>query len=506
MLHRRKVNFIIEWILNYSIIKGTTMILKKRLKHVALIMAMISCSTQAATITKIVNGSFDKPVIFVEGYDPDNEFSFSDYQARLGAGFLNDLKSAGKDFVFINFNNGGAAIESNANELISAINQVNSQKVGNHPNAVIGFSMGGLVSRWALKDMEDRGLNHETSVYISYDAPHRGANVPYDIKTNLDHMQSKVKKYAFKNVDRDIIYSPAGKQMIMWGDNTSSFYRALESKGYPNKLRRVAFANGSSTNRTQGLHHGQLALDYKYEILQIRQYRKSLKSSYPKVCRYPCNPVGYSLLDNVAGSKSSSFYDFKVELKANDNNLFDVDIYTDNTASMDHSFIPTVSALDLKGFDYNDDISSSSLRYNHSPFDKTYVTSTNYAHTSFSHWRSSLNYELNNYHQTGTATPSRSHKSAALGELGYIQAEWIRSGNYILEWPSVSGATHYELYKASQYNTMFGSNPIKTLTGNHTFFNVSSTSKVAIRACNADKCGYPSIRTLIKRSDDLNPF
>jgi hypothetical protein len=482
--------------------------LKSMFKQAAILVAMLSCSVQAASITKIVNGSFDKPVIFVEGYDPDNKYSFSYYQVSLGASFFNDLKSSGKDFVFVNFDNGGAAIESNANELTNAIGLVNSQKVGSHPNAVIGFSMGGLVSRWALKDMENRGINHQTSLYISYDAPHRGANIPYDIKTNLDHIHSKVKKYTagYINVDRDSIYSPAGKQMIMWGDNTSTFYRALENKGYPRQLRRVAFANGSSTNRTLGLFNGQLALDYKYEILQVRQYRKSLKSNNMRVCRYPCNPVGYSLLDNVAGSTTGSFAGFKAELIANDDNLFDVDIYSDNTDNMIHSFIPTVSALDLKGYDYNEDISSSSLRYNHSPFDKTYVGSVNYPHTSFSQWRSYINYELNNYHQTGTAVPSRSHKALPIGDVGNIRTEWVRSGNYILDWPTVPGASHYEIYKTSQYNTMFGSNPVKTVTVNHTFFNVSSTSKIAIRACNIDKCGYPRITTLVKRSDNLNPL
>ncbi len=482
--------------------------LKSMFKQAAITVAMLSCSVQAASITKIVNGSLDKPVIFVEGYDPDNKYSFSYYQERLGASFFNDLKSLGKDFVFVNFDNGGAAIESNANELINAISLVNSQKVGSHPNAVIGFSMGGLVSRWALKDMENRGINHQTSLYISFDAPHRGANIPYDIKTNLDHIHGKVKKYTagFKNVDRDIIYSPAGKQMIMWGDNTSSFYRALEEKGYPNQLRRVAFANGSSINRTQGLFNGQLALDYKYEVLQVRQYRKSLKSNNMKVCKYPCNPVGYSLVDNVAGSTTSSFSAFKADLLLNDDNLFDVDIFSDNTTNMDHSFIPTVSALDLKGYDYNDDISSSSLRYSHSPFDKTYVSSINYPHTSFSQWRGYVNYELNNYHQPGTVVPSRSHKKSSIGDVGYIQAEWIRSGNYILDWPAVAGASHYEIYRTSQYNTMFDGNPAKTVTGNHTLFSVSSTSKIAIRACNADKCGYPRITTLVKRSDNLNPF
>src|SRR5690606_13123572 len=46
------------------------------------------------------------------------------------------------------------------------------------PNVVLGQSMGGVIARWALRDMEDKGQNHQTRLFISYDAPHQGANVP----------------------------------------------------------------------------------------------------------------------------------------------------------------------------------------------------------------------------------------------------------------------------------------------------------------------------------------
>lgn len=488
------------------------MSIKTAIKHAAVITAMLSFSSQAATVTKVVNGSFDKPVIFVEGYDPDNRFSFSDYQDRLGSTFFSDLARDGRDFVFIDFNNGGAAIESNANELVAAINQVNSQKVGSHPNAVVGFSMGGLVARWALKDMEDRGLDHNTSLYISFDAPHRGANVPYDIKTNIDHMYEKVKKYSVNQfkIPREVIYSPAGKQMIMWGTDSANFYRSLESKGYPNNLRRVAFANGSSTSQTQGLYQGQMALDYKYELLQSRQYRKSLKTNVMRVCNYPCNPVGYAHVDNAAGSTFPSFARLRTELKNADANisaaLLDIDIFSDNTDNMATNFIPTVSALDIKGHDYDDDISSSSLRFNESPFDETYVSSSNYPHESFTQWSYYLNNELRNYHQDGLSAPSRSHKSTPLADIGFLQSEWFNGGRYGLEWPTVAGATHYEIYRTSQYSTMFGGSPVKTVSGNFTIFTVDITSKIAIRACNADTCSYPKIKTLVKRSSNLNPY
>ncbi len=38
--------------------------------------------------------------------------------------------------------------------------------------------MGGVIARYALRKMEDAGMEHQVSLYISHDSPHLGANVP----------------------------------------------------------------------------------------------------------------------------------------------------------------------------------------------------------------------------------------------------------------------------------------------------------------------------------------
>ncbi|VDH03263.1 PGAP1-like alpha/beta domain-containing protein [Bergeyella zoohelcum] len=87
-------------------------------------------------------------------------------------------------------------IENNAELLKKAIRWVNQNKVGNEKNVVLGQSMGGLVARYALKDMEDQGENHDTKLYISHDAPHLGANTPLGLQ------------YMMKNISRTFLKSP----------------------------------------------------------------------------------------------------------------------------------------------------------------------------------------------------------------------------------------------------------------------------------------------------------
>ena len=474
-----------------------------------LMSASLSATANSYSLQYITHGTFDKPVIFVEGYDPDNENYLTSHNGNDPYRQLRDfaasrLSGTGKDLVFVNFSNGGARIEDNAELLKQVIQQVNNAKVGNHPNAVIGYSMGGLVARWALKDMEDRRIDHDTSLYISYDAPHRGANVPYDIKSDLDKLQDKVKKYLFKNVDRDVIYSPAGKEMILWGSDSSRFYRALEAKGYPQNLRRVAFANGSTTNRAIGIPYNLVALDYRFEILQTKNYYRKTMSNGLTVCGYPCNPIGTSHLDNAPGSTTNTFAALLNGMRRDEvASGFDLDVYQDNTNQATHNFIPTLSAFDLRNHDYNDAITSSDLDYE-SPFDETYTTPYNYSHDSLI-FTSQLASELNLYHTYGVAVPSRSHKKAQLADIGYVRNEWLVRGNYMLDWSAVPGATHYEVYLASGYAKTFPSSPIRTITGTHTSVNVSNRARVAVRACNSYSCSYPKTMTLIERDSSINP-
>lgn len=52
-------------------------------------------------------------------------------------------------------------------------------------NVVLGTSMGGIVSRYALGDMHAKHIvspvsnpDHDTRIYFSHDSPHWGVNVP----------------------------------------------------------------------------------------------------------------------------------------------------------------------------------------------------------------------------------------------------------------------------------------------------------------------------------------
>ena len=72
--------------------------------------------------------------------------------------------------------------------LVELIKSINDQKVGDYENVVIGPSMGGLISRYALNYMESIGVDHETRLYVSFDTPHAGANVPIGFQHMFNHL------------------------------------------------------------------------------------------------------------------------------------------------------------------------------------------------------------------------------------------------------------------------------------------------------------------------------
>ena len=163
-------------------------------------------------------------------------------------------------------------IQRNAFILVELINQINAQKVGNQKNVVIGPSMGGLISRYALRYMEMNNLNHDTRLYISFDSPHQGANVPIGFQHLFNYMAyGPLGSAAVQQLVDGLIKSPAARQMLIdhleghlqtgstFEFNTdaasllptgapnfrTAFQNELNTMGFPTTVRNVSISNGA---------------------------------------------------------------------------------------------------------------------------------------------------------------------------------------------------------------------------------------------------------------------
>lgn len=162
----------------------------------------------ATVYIKYKNGgnTITKPLIVAEGFDtgvilsPEKEAGDNNIQTFLKSTLFNFSNSFtleneinSYDIIYVDWNNGVDFIQKNAYVLEEVIKWVNTQKANNgstFQNVVLGQSMGGLVARYALKDMENKGLNHDTRLYVSHDTPHLGANVPLSVQHSARHLRN----------------------------------------------------------------------------------------------------------------------------------------------------------------------------------------------------------------------------------------------------------------------------------------------------------------------------
>ena len=237
-----------------------------------------------------------KPLIIIEGFDPENSFNYLSLINSIGSGGLNipintttgltlnqAIEDENYDLVFINFVNSTDYIQRNAYMVEEVIRQINQLKQGNEKNVVLGMSMGGLVGRYALRHMETSGETHQTKLYISHDSPHQGANVPLAAQALVRHLVGEqISLPVFfslfnvnianlsDNVDGltdglALLQSPAAQQMLIYqlqgtgagisvnnSSLNSSFLSEYRTMGYPQQdnIRNIAIANGSECGNT----------------------------------------------------------------------------------------------------------------------------------------------------------------------------------------------------------------------------------------------------------------
>ncbi len=142
-------------------------------------------------------GQLRNPLIVAEGFDvghlikPEERFGITNINTFI---FNIDFSSSNElrnillvnntqqyDIVYVDWVKGTDFLQRNGLVLEEVIRWVNNRKaqVGStEPNVLLGESMGGVIGRWALRDMELKGQVHQTRLFVSFDAPQLGANVP----------------------------------------------------------------------------------------------------------------------------------------------------------------------------------------------------------------------------------------------------------------------------------------------------------------------------------------
>lgn len=302
-----------------------------------------------------VDGILDKPVFLVDGFDPGDTRNIAVMYAGLNYGtnqnLADYLRSQGFDIVLLNFptytrpstttviDGGVDYIQRNAMILVELINQINNQKVGTQKNVIIGPSMGGLITRYALRYMETNSLNHDTRLYISFDSPHLGANIPIGFQHLFNYMAfGPLGDVTLQGLVNGMIKSPAAREMLIdhfeghlqTGSITefntaivlptgapnfrNAFQTELNTMGFPQTVRNVAISNGASNGTMTGTPD-MVVMDHTFNVAATQRAIINLRFTplanlTNQVSRFRAQTqliIWLTVYESLANSKSPTF-------------------------------------------------------------------------------------------------------------------------------------------------------------------------------------------------------
>lgn len=269
-----------------------------------------------------------RPLIVAEGFDlssalfpekPGGDLSIGNFRDRLKASpqlqtLLSDSQQY--DIIYVDWRNGIGDIRENAATLKKIIKYVNDQKAINGstaPNVLLGQSMGGLVSKYALVKLEQEHYNHQVSLFIAHDSPMDGANIPVGAQYMLRHANELYTSNPFLYALGDhvvpfvldilglfnkkfltdfggsdvltIVDCPAALQMTKnyiapnWQLNTSyhqNWQNEFDALGYPTQSRNVAISNGNMCGINQGYNAGDNLFRYQKQTASLNELNSTL--------------------------------------------------------------------------------------------------------------------------------------------------------------------------------------------------------------------------------------
>nr|WP_316763996.1 hypothetical protein [Streptomyces sp. NEAU-HV9] len=336
------------------------------------------------------NRAVTRPVIMADGFNlgrSDLKWLYAGLDRDYP--FLSELRRRGRDVILVGFEERTASIMTNAETAIAAILRTQAEQLGDSGLTVGGFSMGGIITRFALAKLEMQRMDHRTRLYFSYDSPHRGGVVPIGLQA-FSHFIPVPNDFARQ------MNSPAARQMLwrhydpMTGrigiaPERTEFLRKLEELGgWPRIPRILALANGRGDGTGLAIPPGETALKVEKIYPGTTFYSQAqgkdvvvaeLKRRFPPAEK-PVKTSGFPELDGAPGGTLRSYGILADMLKRFG---AQVDLRHEEVC-----FVPSVSAVAIRDIDQQKDLYADidGLDPSESEVDDFICSSTTTAHTA----------------------------------------------------------------------------------------------------------------------------
>ncbi|WP_235295963.1 T9SS type A sorting domain-containing protein [Portibacter marinus] len=389
------------------------------------------------TVTILYSDNIDgqrklrRPFIVTDGFDPGNlrtyegnnsssnqdrvdhrglfEFVNGDdspWETEPSANFVDKLHSDGYDIVFVNFIQGAGDITTNGiafkEFLNDVINGPTFRDSKTEMNIIVGPSMGGLITRYALASLEEDNIAHFTKSWIAFDSPMNGAYIPISLQYAVDFMHTW--NFGISpaiSSAKDKLDSYAALQLLIkhydnFGEVIhNQFYSIMDDLDYPELLKRYAITNGGKSRLigSTGTGNYENILFRLVNTLGPRMYGNSMhntnSSTSYRLFRGEGNwgttdkYVDYNIAyDGAVGGYNTALYAVNGD---NAYNGWEKDPNNPaNERYMKATFIPVASALGFEVTPSNVFDSWEDFSVNSSPFDEFFGMNTNEEHVNIS--------------------------------------------------------------------------------------------------------------------------
>ncbi len=301
------------------------------------------------------NRGLTRPVIMADGFSLGRSNLDWLYAHLEGGRFplISEMRRRGRDVVLLGFDERSAAIQDNAQTAMAAILRANAEQMGSTRLMVGGFSMGGIVTRYALAKLEMQRMNHQVGAYFSWDSPHRGAVIPIGLQA-FSHFIPLANDFARQ------MNSPAARQML-WrhydpktgtvgvAPEREQFLTELEKVGgWPRIPRLLGLANGSGDGQGLGLPAGDRALElgriYPGTKFHIQAQGENVTVAELKR-RFPAaeKTIATSGLPELDSAPGGTLHSYKILADALKRVGATVDLHHEDVC-----FVPSVSAVSIR--------------------------------------------------------------------------------------------------------------------------------------------------------------
>ncbi|NEB57772.1 alpha/beta hydrolase [Streptomyces griseus] len=337
-------------------------------------------------------GGIVRPVIMADGFSLGRSKLDVLYHGLEAGGFpfISELRRRGRDVILVGFEERSASILENAETVVAAILRTSAEQLGDARLTVGGFSMGGIVTRYALAKLETQRMDHRTALYFSYDSPHRGASIPVGVQA-FSHF------IPFPNDFARQMNSPAARQML-WqhydkdtekitvAPERAEFLDALERVGtWPRIPRIIGVANGrGDAIGLPDVKPGEVALRIDRIYPGTTFYTQAqgadvtaayLNRRFPKAER----TVATDDFPELDGAPGGTLHTYKILSGAMEKLGGKIDLRHEDVC-----FVPTVSAVAVRDIGKQDDlyVNVDELAREESELDDFLCSSTTTAHTA----------------------------------------------------------------------------------------------------------------------------